>query len=152
VVQYESFRDPFVILFSLPGAVIGVVLALLVLGKTFNVSAFIGIIMLIGIAVANAIVYVDYLKHMLAAGMERNAALIETGRVRLRPILMTALATILAMSPYLIGAGEGSEMNSPLATVVIGGLLATTFVTLFLVPVVYSILDDWGLKLKKKSA
>jgi HAE1 family hydrophobic/amphiphilic exporter-1 len=152
VVQYESFRDPFVILFSLPGAIIGVVLALLLLGKTFNVSAFIGIIMLVGIAVANAIVYVDYLKHMLAAGMERTAALVETGRVRLRPILMTALATILAMSPYLIGSGEGSEMNSPLATVVIGGLLATTFVTLFLVPVVYSILDDWGLKLKKKPA
>lgn len=152
VVQYESFRDPFVILFSLPGAIFGVVFALLVLGKTFNVSAFIGIIMLVGIAVANAIVYVDYLKHMLAAGMERTAALVETGRVRLRPILMTALATILAMSPYVIGSGEGSEMNSPLATVVIGGLLATTFVTLFLVPVVYSILDDWGLKLKKKSA
>jgi HAE1 family hydrophobic/amphiphilic exporter-1 len=152
VVQYESFRDPFVILFSLPGAVIGVVLALLVLGKTFNVSAFIGIIMLIGIAVANAIVYVDYLKQMLAAGMERTAALVETGRVRLRPILMTAMATILAMSPYMIGSGEGSEMNSPLATVVIGGLLATTFVTLFLVPVVYSILDDWGLKFKQKFA
>jgi HAE1 family hydrophobic/amphiphilic exporter-1 len=152
VVQYESFRDPFVILFSLPGAIIGVVFALLVLGKTFNVSAFIGIIMLVGIAVANAIVYVDYLKQMLAAGMERTAALVESGRVRLRPILMTALATILAMSPYLIGSGEGSEMNSPLATVVTGGLLATTFVTLFLVPVVYSILDDWGLKFKHKFA
>lgn len=152
VIQYESFRDPFVILFSLPGAVIGVILALLVTGRSFSVTAFIGIIMLVGIAVANAIVYVDYLKQMLAAGMERTAALAETGRVRLRPILMTALATILAMMPMVTGLGEGAETNAPLATVVIGGLLATTFVTLFLVPVVYSILDDWSLKFKKKPA
>jgi len=153
VVQYESFRDPFVILFSLPGAIIGVVLALLVTGKSFSVSAFIGLIMLVGIAVANAIVYIDYLKQLLASGMERTAALLETGRVRLRPILMTALATILAMTPLAIGLGEGSETNAPLAIVVIGGLLAATFVTLFLVPVVYSILDDWSQKRhKKKSA
>jgi HAE1 family hydrophobic/amphiphilic exporter-1 len=152
VIQYESFRDPFVILFSLPGAVIGVILALLLTGRSFSVTAFIGIIMLVGIAVANAIVYIDYLKQMLASGMERTAALAETGRVRLRPILMTALATILAMSPMVTGLGEGGETNAPLATVVIGGLLATTFVTLFLVPVVYSILDDWSLKFKKKPA
>ena len=152
VVQYESFRDPFVIMFALPGAVIGIVLALLVTQRAFSVNAFIGIIMLIGIAVANAIVFVDYLKQRLEAGMERTEALLETGRVRLRPILMTALATILAMIPLAIGLGEGSETNAPLATVVIGGLIAATFVTLFLVPVVYSILDDWGQKFKKKSA
>ncbi|MDD4767638.1 MAG: efflux RND transporter permease subunit [Desulfotomaculaceae bacterium] len=152
VIQYDSFRDPFAILFSLPGAVIGVVLALLVTGRSFSITAFIGIIMLVGVAVANAIVYVDYLKQMLAAGMERTAALTETGRVRLRPILMTALATILAMTPMAIGLGEGAETIAPLATVVIGGLLATTFVTLFLVPVVYSLLDDWSQKFKKKPA
>lgn len=152
VIQYESFRDPFVILFSLPGAIIGVVLALLLTGRSFSVTAFIGIIMLVGIAVANAIVYVDYLKQMLASGMERNAALVETGRVRLRPILMTALATILAMIPMATGLGEGAETNAPLATVVIGGLIAATFVTLFLVPVIYSIFDDWGKKFKRKSA
>ena len=151
VIQYESFKDPFVILFSLPGAIIGILLALLVTGRSFSVTAFIGIIMLVGIAVANAIVYVDYLKQMLASGMERNAALIETGRVRLRPILMTALATILAMMPMVTGLGEGAEINAPLSTVVIGGLMAATFVTLFLVPVVYSIFDDWGQKFKKKS-
>ncbi|MEG3072058.1 MAG: efflux RND transporter permease subunit [Candidatus Syntrophopropionicum ammoniitolerans] len=150
VIQYESFKDPFVILFSLPGAVIGVVLALLITGRSFNIAAFIGIIMLVGIAVSNAIVYIDYLKQMLAAGMERTAALIETGRVRLRPILMTALATILALAPMITGLGEGAEINAPLATVVIGGLLATTFVTLFLVPVVYSILDDWAFKIRRK--
>lgn len=150
VIQYESFRDPFVILFSLPGAVIGIIFALLLTGRSFSVPAFIGLIMLVGIAVANAIVYIDYLKQMIASGMERTAALAETGRVRLRPILMTALATILAMTPMVTGLGEGGETNAPLATVVIGGLLATTFVTLFLVPVVYSILDDWSLKLRKK--
>jgi HAE1 family hydrophobic/amphiphilic exporter-1 len=150
VIQYESFRDPFVILFSLPGAVIGVIFALLLTGRSFSVSAFIGLIMLVGIAVANAIVYIDYLKQMIASGMERTAALAETGRVRLRPILMTALATILAMAPMVTGLGEGGETSAPMATVVIGGLLATTFVTLFLVPVVYSILDDWSLKLRKK--
>lgn len=152
VVQYESFRDPFVIMFSLPGAVIGIVLALLVTRRAFSVTAFIGIIMLIGIAVANAIVFVDYLKQRLEAGMERTEAILETGRVRLRPILMTALATILAMIPLATGLGEGGETNAPLATVVIGGLMAATFVTLFLVPVVYSILDDWSQKFKKKSA
>ena len=153
VVQYESFIDPFVIMFSLPGAIIGVILALLVTGKSFSVTAFIGLIMLVGIAVANAIVYVDYLKHMLASGMERTDALLETGRVRLRPILMTALATILAMMPLATGLGEGGETNAPLAIVVIGGLLAATFVTLFLVPVVYSIFDDWRhKKFKKESA
>ncbi|MDR1320722.1 MAG: efflux RND transporter permease subunit [Gracilibacteraceae bacterium] len=148
VLQYESFRDPFVILFSLPGAVIGVAAALLVTGTSFSVTAFLGIIMLVGIAVANAIVYIDYLKQMIAAGMERTAALLETGRVRLRPILMTALATILAMTPMTLGLGEGSETNAPMAIVVIGGLLAATLVTLFLVPVVYSILDDWAGKKK----
>jgi HAE1 family hydrophobic/amphiphilic exporter-1 len=108
--------------------------------------------MLVGIAVANAIVYVDYAKQLLETGMERNAALIETGRVRLRPILMTALATILAMLPFVIGLGEGAEINAPLATVVIGGLLAATFVTLFLVPVVFSLLDDLARKFNKKVA
>lgn len=152
VVQYESFRDPFVILFSLPGCIIGIVLGLLVTGNRFSVTAFIGVIMLVGIAVANAIVYVDYLKQLLASGMERTAALLETGRVRLRPILMTAMATILAMIPMALGMGEGSEMNAPLAIVVIGGLIATTFVTLFLVPVFYSILDDWVKKLNKKTS
>lgn len=152
VVQYESFKDPFVILFSLPGAIVGILLALLLTGRSFSVTAFIGIIMLVGIAVANAIVYVDYAKQLLENGMERNAALIETGRVRLRPILMTALATILAMLPFVIGLGEGAEINAPLATVVIGGLLAATFVTLFLVPVVFSLLDDWARKFNKKVA
>lgn len=149
VVQYESFFNPFVIMFSIPTAVIGIILSLLLTGRSLSVPAFIGIIMLVGIVVSNAIVLVDYLKQLRAAGMERNTAIIEAGRVRLRPILMTSLSTILAMLPMALGLGEGAETNAPLATVVIGGLLVSTFVTLVLVPVVYSILDDWGTKINK---
>lgn len=146
-IQYESFFDPFVIMFSVPTGFIGVVLGLLITGRHFSVTAFIGVIMLVGIAVSNAIVFVDYLKQLRQRGMERNEAIIETGRVRLRPILMTAFSTILAMLPLAIGLGEGAEAEAPLATVVIGGLLVSTFITLLLVPVVYCIFDDWGQKL-----
>ena len=149
-VQYESFFNPFVIMFSVPTCIIGVVLSLLLTGRTFNITAFIGVIMLVGIAVSNAIVYVDYLKQLRERGMERNAAIVEAGRVRLRPILMTAFSTILAMLPMAIGFGEGAEMIAPMATVVIGGLLASTLITLVLVPVVYSIFDDWGQKISTR--
>ncbi|MEQ8200339.1 MAG: efflux RND transporter permease subunit [Syntrophomonadaceae bacterium] len=142
-IQYESFFNPFIIMFSVPTAYIGIVLGLLLTGRTFNVPAFIGIIMLVGIVVSNAIVMVDYLERLRKRGMEKEAAIIEAGRVRLRPILMTAFATILAMFPLGLGLGEGGEMTAPLATVVIGGLLVSTLITLFLVPVVYSIFDDW---------
>lgn len=149
-IQYESFFMPFIIMFSVPTCLIGVVGGLLITGRTFNVPAFIGLIMLVGIAVANAIVLVDYIKRLIEQGMERNQAIIEAGRVRLRPILMTALATILAMLPLATGLGEGAETSAPMATVVIGGLFASTFITLVLIPVVYSLFDDWGRKLRKK--
>ncbi|MDD4775262.1 MAG: efflux RND transporter permease subunit, partial [Syntrophomonas sp.] len=142
-VQYESFFNPFIIMFSIPTAFIGIVLGLVITGRTFNVPAFIGIIMLVGIVVSNAIVLVDYLERLRQRGMERQAAIIEAGRVRLRPILMTAFATVMAMFPLALGLGEGGEMAAPMATVVIGGLLISTLITLFLVPVVYSIFDDW---------
>lgn len=100
--------------------------------------------------VSNAIIFVDYLKQLLDSGMEREAAILEAGRVRLRPILMTAFSTILAMFPLSLGLGEGGEAQAPLATVVIGGLLISTLVTLILVPVVYTLLDDWGKKLGKR--
>lgn len=151
-VLYESFFIPFIIMFSVPTAFIGVVLSLFLTGNSFSVNAFIGVIMLIGIVVANAIVLVDYLQQLRHGGMERNAAIIEAGRVRLRPILMTAFATILAMAPMSLGLGEGGESEAPLAIVIIGGLLVSTIITLVLVPVVYSIFDDWGRKLKKRKA
>ncbi|MEN6351318.1 MAG: efflux RND transporter permease subunit, partial [Syntrophomonas sp.] len=149
-IQYESFFNPFVIMFSVPTSIIGVILGLLLTGNSFSVPAFIGLIMLVGIVVANAIVLVDYLKRLRDSGMERNAAIVEAGRVRLRPILMTALATILAMLPLALGKGEGSESDQPLAIVIIGGLLVSTLITLVLVPVVYSIFDDWGQKLRQR--
>lgn len=149
-VQYESFFNPFVIMFSVPTAIIGVVLGLLLTGRTLSVPAFVGLIMLVGIVVSNAIIFVDYLKQLLESGMEREAAILEAGQVRLRPILMTAFSTILAMFPLSLGLGEGGEAQAPLATVVIGGLLISTLVTLVLVPVVYTIFDDWGKKLGKR--
>ena len=149
-IQYESFFNPFVIMFSIPTALIGVVLGLLMTGRSFSVPSFIGLIMLVGIVVSNAIVLVDYLKQLRERGMERNAAIIEAGRVRLRPILMTAFATILAMLPLSLGLGQGAEWGAPLATVIIGGLVVSTFITLVLVPVIYSLFDDWGRKLRRK--
>ncbi len=151
-VQYESFFSPFVIMFSVPTAIIGIILALLLTGRALSVPAFIGMIMLVGVAVSNAIVFVDYLKQQIDKGMDRDEAIIETGRVRLRPILMTAFSTILAMVPLALGLGEGGEYQAPLATVVIGGLLISTLITLVLVPVVYSILDDVGRKRRQKRA
>lgn len=152
VVQYESFFDPFVIMFSVPTAIIGVIVALLLTGKSFSVPAFIGVIMLVGIVVSNAIILIDYLKQLRARGMDKNTAIVEAGRVRLRPILMTALSTLLAMLPMAIGMGEGGETNAPMGTAIIGGLLASTFITLLLVPVVYSIFDDWREKFSDKRA
>lgn len=149
-IQYESFFSPFIIMFSVPTAIIGVVFGLLLTGRTLSVTAFIGLIMLVGIVVSNAIILVDYLNKLRQRGMERNEAIVEAGRVRLRPILMTALTTILAMLPMAFGLGEGGEMTAPLATVVVGGLIVSTFITLLLVPVVYSIFDDWGQKLSRR--
>lgn len=151
-VQYESFFGPFVIMFSVPTAFIGIVFSLLLTGRSLSVPAFIGMIMLVGVAVSNAIVFVDYLKQQLDKGMDRDEAIIETGRVRLRPILMTAFSTILAMLPLALGVGEGGEYQAPLATVVIGGLLVSTLITLVLVPIVYSILDDIGRRRRAKKA
>ncbi len=151
-VQYESFFSPFVIMFSIPTAIIGIILSLFLTGRALSVPAFIGMIMLVGVAVSNAIVFVDYLKQQIDKGMDRDEAIIETGRVRLRPILMTAFSTILAMVPLALGLGEGGEYQAPLATVVIGGLLISTLITLVLVPVVYSILDDLGRKRRQKRA
>jgi HAE1 family hydrophobic/amphiphilic exporter-1 len=149
-IQYESFFDPFVIMFSVPTCFIGAAAGLALTGHRFSVVAFIGVIMLVGIAVSNAIVLVDYIKTLRRRGMERDAAIAQAGAVRLRPILMTALATVLAMVPLALGLGEGGEMDAPLATVVIGGMLASTAITLVLVPVVYTVLDDWGQRIARR--
>ena len=141
--QFESLLYPFVIMFALPQTFIGVVLALVLTGRTLNVSTFMGIIMLAGIVVNNAIVLVDYINVLRRDhGYERNEAILEGGRVRLRPILMTTLTTVLGMLPLVFAIGEGAETWAPMSTAIIGGLTVSTVITLVLVPVVYSIMDD----------
>ena len=144
--QFESLLYPFAIMFSIPVAITGVVLSLLVTGRAFSVPAFIGIIMMCGIVVNNAIVLVDYIKQLKARGLSRDEAIVEAGPVRLRPILMTACTTMFAMLPLALALGEGTQMQAPMATVVIGGLFFSTVLTLLVVPVVYTIFDDLGRK------
>ncbi len=139
--QFESLVHPFVILFTIPLALVGAVLALFLTGTTVNVVAFIGVIMLAGIVVNNAIVLVDLINQLQAKGMEKMTAIVEAGNARLRPILMTTLTTALGLLPMAIGFGEGSEVRTPMAITVIGGLLVSTLLTLVVIPVVYSLMD-----------
>jgi HAE1 family hydrophobic/amphiphilic exporter-1 len=141
--QYESLRDPLVIMFSVPLAAIGVVLALKLTGTTFSLQAYIGVIMLAGIVVSNAILLVDYTNILRRRDhMPLREAVETAGRTRLRPILMTTLATILGLVPMSLGIGEGAELQAPLARVVIGGLTASTLITLVFVPTVYTIFEE----------
>jgi HAE1 family hydrophobic/amphiphilic exporter-1 len=139
---YESLRDPLIVMFSIPLAVIGVVFTLILTGTTFNVETYIGCIMLGGIVVNNAILLVDYTNLLRRRDkMPIRQAIEEAGRRRLRPILMTASTTIMAMLPLALGLQEGSEVQTPLARAVIGGLLSSTLITLVVVPVVYSLFE-----------
>ena len=139
--QFESLIHPFVILFTIPLALVGAVLALLITGTTINIVALIGVIMLAGIVVNNAIVLVDLINQLRSQGKDRFDAIMEAGSARLRPILMTSLTTALGLLPMAIGFGEGAEVRTPMAITVIGGLLVSTFLTLVVIPVVYSLLD-----------
>ncbi|MBS3975773.1 MAG: efflux RND transporter permease subunit [Syntrophomonadaceae bacterium] len=145
--QFESLFHPLVIMFTMPTAVIGVILALAVTGRTFGITAFIGVILLAGIVVNNAIILIDYINTLRRQGMSREEAIKTAGPIRLRPILMTALTTILGLFPLALGFGEGAEAQAPLATVVIGGMVFSTFLTLVLIPVVYTLLEDLGQRL-----
>ena len=141
--QYESLRDPFIIMFSIPLAAIGVVGALLLTKTPFSMQAYIGIIMLAGIVVSNAILLVDYantLRHRDKMGIREAIEL--AGRHRLRPILMTSVCTMLGLVPMSLGIGEGSELQVPLARVVIGGLLTSTMITLVFVPAMYTLFEE----------
>jgi HAE1 family hydrophobic/amphiphilic exporter-1 len=136
--QFESLLDPFLILFTVPMALIGVVAGLVLTGTTVNVVVMIGGIMLAGIVVNNGIVLVDLVGQLRRQGRRVREALIEAGQVRLRPILMTTTTTVLAMIPLALGRGDGGELMGPLAITVIGGLLVSTLLTLVLIPVLYS--------------
>ncbi len=140
--QFESFRDPFVVLFSIPMAIIGIVVTMILTATIFSMQAFIGCIMLAGIVVNNAILLVDYTNRLRREdGMELMPALKLAGSRRLRPILMTTATTVLGLLPLSFGLGEGGEAQAPLARVVIGGLISSTLITLVLIPVVYSIFE-----------
>ncbi len=148
--QYESLRDPFIIMFSIPLAAIGVVASLLLTGTNFSLQAYIGVIMLGGIVVSNAILLVDYTNILRRRdGKPLREAVELAGRTRLRPILMTTLTTVLGLLPMSLGIGEGAELQAPLARVVIGGLLTSTLVTLVFVPSVYTVFEEGWAGLRK---
>lgn len=149
-VQFEALTHPLVIMFSIPATFIGIIFGLIVTGRTLNVSTFIGIIMLVGIVVNNAIVLVDYINILRRRGKSRRDAILEAGPNRLRPILMTTLTTILALIPLTLGFGEGAELQAPFATVIVFGLSFATLVTLLLVPVMYTFMDDLEIWIRRK--
>lgn len=152
VVQFESLLHPLLVMTAVPFASIGVVLALLLTGTTFNMSSFLGSIVLVGIVVNNAIVLVDYVNLMRREqGLGLDEALAVSARRRLRPILMTTSTTVLGMLPLALGIGEGGELQTPLAVVVIGGLLTSTLVTLVLIPVGYLLLERLKLRWQARS-
>jgi HAE1 family hydrophobic/amphiphilic exporter-1 len=144
VATFGNLRDPFVILFSLPLALIGAIVALFVTGRVIGLPALIGVLLLVGIVVTNAIVLLDRVRQERERGLAAREALLVAGRTRLRPILMTAFATILALVPLALGLTEGAIIAAELATVVIGGLFSSTLLTLLVVPVVYSLFDSAG--------
>jgi multidrug efflux pump subunit AcrB len=141
--QFESFSYPFSIMLALPMSLIGAVFTLLIFGSALSVMSLIGIIMLMGLVTKNGILLVDYTNVLRDRGLKRTEALVKAGATRLRPILMTTFAMIFGMIPVAFSLGEGSEFRAPMGQAVIGGLITSTFLTLFIVPVVYSILDDF---------
>jgi len=143
VVQFGSFLDPLAILLSLPLSLIGVVLMLLITGDALNIMSLIGVMMLMGIVAKNAILLIDFAKWQHEAGMPLREALIEAGRVRLRPIIMTTVALVAGMIPVAIGAGEGADFRAPLGRAVIGGVITSTVLTLVVIPTIYEILSGW---------
>ena len=140
--QFKSLIDPLVIMFSVPLGVIGVLLALWLTGTTLSMNSFMGIIMMVGIVVSNGVLLVDFANVLRRRGMPLPRPCSRAGRTRLRPILMTTLATIVGLLPMALGIGEGSETNAPLARAVIGGLTVSTVFTLFLVPTLYTMLEE----------
>jgi multidrug efflux pump subunit AcrB len=140
VVNYQSWLDPFIIIMALPGAVAGIIWALFLTGTTLNVPSLMGAMMAVGVATANSILMVTFANQQMLAGKDSIGAALTAGSVRLRPVLMTALAMVLGMLPMSLALGEGGEQNAPLGRAVIGGLTLATLATLFFVPVVFSLL------------
>src|SRR5699024_10324813 len=139
-------------MFSMPATVVGIIGGLFVTNLSFSIPAFIGVIMLAGIVVNNSIVLVDYINILRRRGMERHEAIVEAGRNRLRPILMTTLTTVLGMVPLGLALGEGAEMQQPLAVTIIFGLSVSSVFTLLLIPVVYTYFDDLTRKVLRRES
>jgi HAE1 family hydrophobic/amphiphilic exporter-1 len=153
--QFESFIDPLSIMLSLPLSIVGMAGTLWLTGDTINIMSLIGLIMLMGLVTKNAILLIDYTKVLRAKGLDRRSALVTAGRTRLRPILMTTTAMVFGMLPLFFALGEGAEMRAPMARAVVGGLITSTMLTLIVVPVVYTILDDiagWLFGRKRRAA
>jgi HAE1 family hydrophobic/amphiphilic exporter-1 len=151
--QFEDLWDPFVVMFSVPMAAVGVFLTMWLTGTTFNIQSYIGMILLIGIVTNNAIVLIDYVNLMRRRdGVPLHEAVVEGGRRRLRPILMTTAATVLGLIPLALGIGEGAEVQASMARVVIGGMTVSTLITLILVPVLYTAFAEWQLARAERKA
>jgi HAE1 family hydrophobic/amphiphilic exporter-1 len=150
--QFESFFEPLAIMLSLPLSIVGMAGMLKLTGDTVNIMSLIGLIMLMGLVTKNAILLVHYARVLRGRGLDRREALINSGRTRLRPILMTTLAMVFGMLPLAFALGSGAEMRAPMARAVIGGLLTSTVLTLLVVPVMYTALDDFSLWLKNRFA
>jgi HAE1 family hydrophobic/amphiphilic exporter-1 len=139
--QFESFVHPFTILMAVPLALVGAILALVLTGEGLNTMSLIGVVILVGIVVNYAIVKVDFIVQSQGRGLALREAILEAGRVRLRPIIMTTVTTVLGLFPMALGIGRGSDLRAPLAIAVIGGLLVATALTLIIVPVVYQTVE-----------
>ena len=140
--QFESLKHPLLILFTLPMGLTGAVWALLITGQTLNVISIIGMVVLAGIVVNDAIVKIDYTNKLRRKGLSVREAIMEASRIRLRPILMTTVTTTLGLFPMSLGLGRGSELQQPLAISVIGGLMLATFLTLILIPMAYDVAEN----------
>ncbi|OGD20962.1 MAG: hypothetical protein A2W03_07580 [Candidatus Aminicenantes bacterium RBG_16_63_16] len=149
--QFESFRHPFIIMFTIPLSIIGVILGLLIGGRAISLPVLIGVILLAGIAVNNGIVMIDYINQLRHRGEDKRHAVIDGAVTRLRAVLLTALTTVLGMLPMAFSTSEGSEFRAPMAITVLGGLTATTFLTLFVIPIVYSLFERISFKKAKAS-
>ena len=149
VAQFQSFKSPIIVLFTIPLAFTGGLLALILTGMDLSLVAMLGFLVLSGVVVNNGIVFIDSVNQLRIGGMSKRDALVETGRIRLRPILMTALTTILGMSTMALGTGMGAEMMQPMAIVTIGGLSYATLMTLFVVPVLYDLFNGKNMKARE---
>ena len=140
--QFESLLSPFVVLLTIPMSLIGVIWLLLFTGTSISIISLVGVIMLTGIVVNNSIILVDYINLLRARGLPLDEAVITGGKTRLRPVLMTSLTTILAMMPMAFGLGDGAEMSYPIARALIGGPVASTILTLLVIPAIYTIFTN----------